>query len=182
MCIRDRVTNLATMELAPAGTKMWETTYNNFAPRVGAAYTLSQASGRELILRGGFGVFYDTGNDLGAANFGGNPPFASTRVLTSGISYPLVGSLVAPAPFPIDTGLTPPYPNFIAFDPELKLPYTLQWNFSAEQSLGTAQSLTVSYVGAAGRRLLHRESQNIAAINPKFTFVNLISNKSTSDY
>ena len=177
-----QVTNLATMELAPAGTEMWKTTYDNFAPRIGAAYTVSQATGRELVLRGGFGVFYDSGNDLGAANFGGNPPYASTRVLTSGISYPLVGSLVAPAPLPIDVGLTTPYPNFIAFDPNLKLPYTLQWNASLEQSLGAVQSVTVSYVGAAGRRLLHRESQNIAAINPKFTFVNLISNKSTSDY
>src|SRR5262249_55672343 len=54
--------NPATMTLAPKGTPLWKTAYNNFAPRVGVAYQLSQAKGQETVLRGGFGLFYDLGS------------------------------------------------------------------------------------------------------------------------
>ncbi len=39
------VNNLAAMQLAPHGTKLWKTTYNNFAPRLGLAYQLRNRSG-----------------------------------------------------------------------------------------------------------------------------------------
>ena len=65
----ERVPDLATMDLAPFGTKEWQTSYKNFAPRLGLAYQVSQVPGRETVLRGGFGVFYDTGNDFSAQNF-----------------------------------------------------------------------------------------------------------------
>jgi len=48
-----------------------------------------------------------------------------------------------------------------ASDPALKLPYTLQWNIAVEQSLGRSQALTVSYVGAVGRRLLQLTQLNL---------------------
>lgn len=53
--------NPATLALAPQGTPLYKTTYNNFAPRIGLAYQLSQRQGKETILSGGFGVFYDLG-------------------------------------------------------------------------------------------------------------------------
>lgn len=37
---------------------------------------------------------------------------------------------------------------------EPELPYTLQWNVALQQAIGQSQSFTLSYVGAAGRRLL----------------------------
>jgi outer membrane receptor protein involved in Fe transport len=177
----DQVGNFATMQLAPLGTRGWKTTYNNFAPRLGVAYRLSQTSGRETMVRGGFGVFYDSGNDLGA--FGSNSffPYNSFRTLTS-ISYPLSPTQVAPAPAAIQTGLTPPYPSFFAFDPALKLPYTLQWNLAVEHSLGKSQAITVSYVGATGKRLLQETQINLSRINPNFTTVQLTRNAATSNY
>src|SRR6185436_14179889 len=48
--------NLATMTLAPKGTPLWKTTYNNFAPRVGVTYQLFSAARWETVLRGGFGI------------------------------------------------------------------------------------------------------------------------------
>src|SRR6185369_7810938 len=51
-----QIDNLATMQLAPSGTKQWRTTHNNFAPRIGVAYKLRQTAGRETVLRGGFGI------------------------------------------------------------------------------------------------------------------------------
>ena len=51
--------DLANLSLAPAGTPIYGTKYDGFAPRVGAAYKLRQAANWETVLRGGFGVFYD---------------------------------------------------------------------------------------------------------------------------
>jgi hypothetical protein len=80
--------------------------------------------------------------------------------------------------------ITPPNASnggaFYAFDPKLRLPYTLQWNVALEQSLGKQQSLTASYVGATGRRLL----QSAAILDPNLNldYALLVTNASTSDY
>ena len=176
-----QVRDLRTMQLAPLGTPEWKTTYNNFGPRIGMAYHLSDRAGRETTLRGGFGVFYDTGNDLSGQNLA-RYPYQANRIVTN-VVFPLSPVQVAPARFPIETlPLTPPYPQFLVFDPELKLPYTLQWNLAVQQSLGRNQVLSVSYVAAAGRRLLQTTQANIATINPSFTTIQLIKNNATSDY
>jgi hypothetical protein len=175
-----QIDNLSTMQLAPLGTKRWKTTYNNFAPRLGVAYRLFPTAGRETVVRGGFGLFYDTGNDRGAAFVNGFP-YSSLRTL-SNIVYPLSATQVAPAPFPFQNGLTPPYQNFYVFDPALKLPYTWQWNLAVEQSLGRSQAVTLSYVGAAGRRLPQSTQLSLNAINPSFTLVRFIRNNASSDY
>jgi hypothetical protein len=78
--------------------------------------------------------------------------------------------------------LTTPYPTLYVFDPNLKLPYTLQWNAAVEQSLGRSQSLSISYVGSAGRDLLQEAQLSLAAMNPSFTTVNLTRNLASSDY
>lgn len=175
------IDNLATMQLAPNGTSQWQTTYVNFAPRVGVAYQLKRQSGRETILRGGFGVFYDTGNNQASAVFVNNYPFFISRPLTN-VTYPLSPTQVAPPLLPDVSNLTPPYGTITVFDPHLNLPYTLQWNLTLEQSLGKSQAITMAYVGSAGRKLLQRRQLSLAAINPKFTTVNLTTNKATSDY
>jgi len=178
----DQVTNLATTALAPKGTPLWKTTYKNFAPRLGLAYQLGQKSGRETVLRGGFGVFYDTGNTYASQGYGGVGLFAR----------PSLGSL----PFPYTTDQTKsvlsfstasPYNSVVfGFDPHLQLPYTLQWNVALEQAVGHSQTLTMSYLGAAGRRLLWARQIHPAALgNPNFTTSNsldLTTNASTSDY
>src|SRR5262249_31695157 len=65
-------------------------------------------------------------------------------------------------------------------DPELKLPYTYQWNLAVERALGARQTITATYVGAVGRRLLR--SENIRNPNSTFTAVTLVRNAATSDY
>lgn len=174
------IDNLATMQLAPNGTSLWGTTHNNFAPRVGVAYRLWGDSANETVIRGGFGVFFDTGNNQGAnGSFG--YPFVLSRVL-SNVPYPFLAAQLAPAAVANLSNLTPPYGTITVFDPQLKLPYTLQWNVAIQHSLGNNQAVSVSYVGAAGRRLLQQRQLSLSAINPKFTTVNLTTNQATSDY
>ena len=76
--------------------------------------------------------------------------------------------------------LNPPFSTVRVFEPNFKLPLTIQWNMAIEQSLGPSRSLSVSYVGAAGRRLLR--SEGILNPNPDFQQVFIVTNDATSDY
>jgi hypothetical protein len=164
----------ATLTLAPTGTPHYQTTLNNFAPRFGAAYQLFGQQGRETVLRGGFGLFYDLGMGT-LANTTVSFPYLRRRVL-SNVEYPLNPSPVAPLPFT----LNPPVSRIRVTDPKLKLPLTMQWNITLEQSLGSKQSVSAAYVAAVGRRLLRLES--LLNLNPNFSQVLVTTNDATSDY
>ncbi len=172
-----QVNDPATISIAPRGTPLWKTTYNNFAPRVGVAYQLSQKPGQETILRGGFGIFYDLGNGPASNAFAFAFPFTATKRLFN-VGFPLSPSDAA-APV---AGPTPSsFDFFYAFDPGLKLPRVYQWNFTVEQSLGANQSMTASYVAAVGRRLFRQES--LRNIRPDLLGTLVVTkNNATSDY
>jgi hypothetical protein len=175
------VDNPLTIALAAKGTPLYAATHDNFAPRLGMAYQLSQKSGRETMLRGGFGVFYDLGTDQAATGFGNSFPnrvsgFVVGSNTPGGVGFPLDPSLATPPSF----SLNPPFSTIFALDPHLKLPFTYQWNLAVEQSLGRNQIISASYVAAVGRRLLRQEV--LLSPNPNFAQVNLTGNEATSDY
>lgn len=178
----DQISDLTTAALAPAGTALWKTDWHAFAPRIGAAYQLRQRPGLETVLRAGFGVFYDMGNTLGSQGFGG-VGFQS-YVSYDSVSFPLSSAqMTVPAP-----NIEPPYNGEVyAFDSNLKLPYTLEWNVALEQALGSKQALTMTYVGSAGRDLLETFQLQSPTGNPNFrpgcTYCLFITkNGPTSDY
>ncbi len=162
------------LTLAPAGTPFYKATYNNYAPRFGAVYQLSGRQGWESVLRGGFGIFYDLGTGS-LANSAVSFPYLRRRVLSS-VSYPLAPSLTEP-PAP---SVEPPVSRIQGSDPRLRLPFTMQWNVAFEQSLGSKRSLSISYIGAVGRRLLRQE----LLVNPNLDFaqVFITTNKAASSY
>jgi len=126
------------------------------------------------------GQFFDTGNTLGAIGFT-QLGFASTEYY-SGLSFPL-----APAVYQLPGASTeaPFNQTAVGYSSNLKLPYTIQWNLSLEQALGTARSFTLGYVASAGRRLIEGTYQNPASINPAFSLGNglyVIQNGSWSNY
>jgi len=166
----------ATLALAPRGTRLYKTTYDNFAPRMGVAYRLSTRSGRETVLRGGAGIYYDLGTSAAGAPFRGFP-FLAVNFL-SNVPFPLTPTQAAP---PI-INLNPPYDQdgISAIDPNLKLPRTYQWSVAVEQSLGSNQTVLASYVGALGRRLLLQTV--LLSPNPNFIEVEKVTNAATSDY
>lgn len=167
--------NPATLSLAPRGTPLYETTYGNIAPRLGVSYQLSQKTGRETVLRGGFGLFYDLGSgSLGAATAGF--PFTATKLLGS-VAFPLTPQQAAPPAI----SMNPPVSQIFVADPNLKLPRTYQWNVALEQSLGANQAMSLTYVAALGRNLLRQD--NLLSPNASFTgSVNVTRNTATSDY
>jgi len=166
--------NPSTMTLAPRGTPLFQTTYRNFAPRVGLAYQLREPTNSQTVLRAGFGIFYD----LGYGSLGGAFsywPFEALKIIPSAL-LPLSGNDAAPPP--LTTNL--PVGTTIVADPHLKLPRTYQWNAALEQSLGRSQSLSLTYVGAVGRKLLR--VTDLVNPNPNFQFVAVSDNSATSHY
>jgi hypothetical protein len=180
------VNDLSTLALAPPGTPPYKTAYDNLAPRLGVAYQLSQRPKWQTVARGGFGIFYDLASSQVGNAYGTifSYPFGSLGYVlgppSGGTStFPLTSLNAAPAPITA-ASLAAGYGALIAFDPNLKLPYTLQWSFALEQALGQQQTLSGSYIGSAGRRLI----QSATVVNPSLTFpdINLVDNAATSDY
>jgi hypothetical protein len=172
--------SLDTLTLAPQGTPLWKTTWVNFAPRLGMAYVIRQTPGWETVVRGGGGVFFDTGQQLGTEGFEG-PGFLAFGPISpapGGGAFPASGPSLIPA---ISQPPQPPYSGAYDFNPHLQLPYTLQWNASVEQALGKSQAFTASYVGSHASRLL-QTNQFQPANNPNIGFLNIIQNGLTSDY
>lgn len=156
-------------ELNPApdsavlNTRLWETTYANFAPRFSAAYDLSDEAGSRLIVRGGVGVYYDTGHEFAGDAFVDSVPFlGGTSTSTAGV-LPATGGL-----------------PLINFDPHLKLPYTLGWNVSLQRELGAKQTISAAYVGSTSRRLLSTET--FFDTDPQAAFLRFVSNRAEANY
>lgn len=137
---------------------LWQTTFANFAPRAGFAYQLFGQHDPRFLLRGGVGLYYDLGNERAGDVFVDSIPFVT-------------GAAIFP-------GAATAGPPLIAFDQQLKLPRTIHWNLSLQRDLGYRQSLTASYVGAAGRRLLHTQTRFDQTPN----FLRLTTNAGRSDY
>ena len=167
----------ATLKLAPRGTPLWKTTWNNFAPRFGASLLLRDKTAYETMIRGGVGIFFDAGNHLGASGFSGLG-FSATK------TFPGTPMPFTETQFNFSPSTTPPFTSatVYAFSPNLKLPYTLQWNVSLAQGAGRGQALTITYVGASGRRLLEQQQLAVQALNPNFNNLRFIRNGAPSNY
>jgi hypothetical protein len=178
------LSNLSNLALLSAGTPPYKTKWGNVAPRIGLAYQVSESQRWQTVLRGGFGVFYDlasseAGNSVSLDQY----PFGSSSFLAGipyggTVTFPLTPAAAAPAP------IVPPNASnggvLVAFNPNLGLPYTLQWNVAVEQALGKQQTMSVSYVGAAGKRLI--QTSAIYFPNLNLNAADLVTNAGTSDY
>jgi hypothetical protein len=168
-------TDVSNLALAPVGTSPYPTRFGNFAPRLGAAYQISQSPNWGLVFRGGFGVFYDLAStEVGNLNTYGYPwgveniyniPFPTTPA--DAIIPPII------PPDATQGGLQ-------GFDPHLNVPYVLEYSAAIEQSLGKTQTIKVSYVGSVGRRLLASEYIN----NPNANYLNatIVGTAGSSNY
>lgn len=136
--------------IVKAGDGIAKTNYTwptlGFAPRFGAAYDLSGT--QSMVIRGGFGVFYDRLNGNTVYNQVGNPPIGiSTNVRNGNLQTLGQSGLVTQTPSPMTV-----------FYYDSDLPTSLQWNIGTQMTLPWSSSLDVSYVGS--------HSYNIIGQNP----------------
>jgi len=138
---------------------------NNFAPRLGIAWTVTP----KTVIRTGAGVFYGQPRGSEFSSFQLSPPFVVDSTLTSNPNVPdLIGRL-----FPQTqvrdraTGriLLSPNTNVFSLDPKFRTNYTVQWNFGIQRELASGWLLETAYVGNSAHKLTGRDLVNQAYLD-----------------
>jgi hypothetical protein len=174
-----QIANLSTLQIGPAGTPLYHTRYSNFAPRFGLAYQVPGLASHPLIVRGGGGLFYDTGQSESEQSLQSWPFFALAQLN----SIPLPASPSTFAPPPLAPPVAPYQFTVQVVDPHLKLPYTWQWSIGLDFNLAKKNVLSASYVGNEGRRLLLTQYFQGGELNPQFQGgIDLLSAEGWSTY
>ena len=124
--------------------------YNQFQPRVGFAYAMSE----KMVIRAGAGRYFSRVGVSDSVFLGGNPPFQPTIAVSNGLVDSPGGSAGGNINFPLIV---------TSQDPIFKNPESYQWNATVERDTRWG-TLEVAYVG---RRALHQQRErNINALLP----------------
>jgi hypothetical protein len=127
--------------------------FNNFGPRVGIAYNLTD----RMVVRSGFGVYYDNLN-LNELQFTRLiPPYYGQFSLNPPPTAPLQVDTLFP-----DLNNIPQFPAPFSLDPANRTPYTMQWNVNFQRSLGSDYLVEAAYTGSRSRSLSKRYNINQA--------------------
>jgi len=154
--------DLQTGQVVPVGTSGITRSgiypdYNNFAPRVGVAWSPAQS----WVIRAGYGIFYDSGMFVVPSSLYFNPPEFNLALY---FQNPVVPVSLA-NPFPSGLGYLPP-PTLAVLNPDMVTPYIQQWNFTVERSLNKWGTLTLAYAGSKGTKLIRSYDLNQPALDP----------------
>ncbi len=166
------------------------THYDNFAPRLGIAYSPGFSGGAaerifggpgKTSIRAGFGIFYTSFQQVSQLYQIGDAPFgdfysAPGLVYLEEPNRSRVNGLIHPQPFPtpfvypgVDSDLSfavyQPITSSQNVDPHNTLPYEEQTNFNLQRQLGSSTILTLAYVGGFGHHLLTQIETNPGIIS-----------------
>jgi hypothetical protein len=148
-------------DLSPTN-QLYGKDYNNFAPRVGFAYDLFGKG--KTVLRGGWGLFYDAfAQDIFLGHVPYNCAFCPGPAYTGTGKAPILSAGIAGGALsptsPVFSGFSG-LGDFFAADPNLRTPYTQNFNLNVQQQLGTNVVAQVGYVGARGTKLFRFRDLN----------------------
>lgn len=160
---------------------------NNWAPRVGFAYTPHQgpfASGNTVV-RGGFGIFYDSDFTNIMINEAQSAPNAVSGLLTSPTGNGLGNAtgLIAQIPKQLN-----PKSSVLSVTNHLVSPYTIEYNLGVEHQFPFAIGFSATYVGSRGVKLFANQQYNYFdpttgnRLDPSRGAINARGNFAASDY
>jgi hypothetical protein len=140
---------------------LWKTTYGDVGPRLGFVWQMTEKP--VLVLRGGFGVYFDRHAGNLAEQTLTQPPFASLQILSgttnagATLQSPFVPLVLPTSSYPIFMPRTPTsFPFIEATDPNVVDGNTQEYNLNMQYALGRDYLLEVGYVGTRSR---HRPGQ-----------------------
>lgn len=144
-------------------TGLYRGDHNDFAPRVGFAYTLT-ADGRTVV-RGGYGLFYDqlahtmaVGLNLNRTER--NPTWLVGSVPPRGVG--VMSALFDPATLITSLGADVPR----SYDQGLRTPYAQHFNLTIQRELGGSALISFGYVGTKTTKLFRIRDINQAIFLP----------------
>jgi len=133
---------------------------NNFAPRIGFAY--SPLSSGRLVLRGGYGIFYSRTSFQYITLNVIVPP---TYVFGARVGAPIADPFFqAPAPNQFPTLVPGVALSGTVFDRNVRTPYLQQYNANVQYELARDLLLEVAYVGTHGLNLFRQVAINQARL------------------
>jgi hypothetical protein len=149
---------------------------NNISPRVGFALRLNEAG--SVVLRGGYGIYYDRFSARFANTQLLNYPYLALAVGLPGLLRTFADPFIPvpqPGAFPLNptipSPLSPSAPivgvpiSGLFVDPELSTPYVQQYNANIQWEVFKDYLLEVGYVGSKGTKLLQVVSLNQPVYN-----------------
>ena len=163
----------------------YEPDRNNIAPRVGFAWTAnSEAS---MVVRGGYGIYYNQGALATSEGLFFNPPFFNLDVFFPFQGLPPIRlSDPFPASFPI------PVPqSATAYQRDLQTPWMEHYSLTLQRAIGRSRTVEVGYVGSRGHDLISARDVNQPPAsaspfnfrpNPAFADITLIESRASSRY
>jgi hypothetical protein len=146
--------------------------HNNFAPRFGFAWDMF--GNAKLVMRGGFGIFYDIEDGGLNLQFGGQPPFGAVSnffppdwsgVTGDGVSDPFTPfGFQNPFPFAsagkVGTFEDPKLPFAYTTFPHFRTPYSENFNYGFQWQATRDTMVEAVYVGSLGRKLISQVETN----------------------
>ena len=150
---RDKVWRIACGGFCPAGTPWYDADRNNFAPRLGFAWTPARFEDRTVI-RGGYGIFFGPGqnDDVFAPIDNAGSRISLERASESTLAYPIEPFLALAA----SSGNTPR-----AIDEHRVDQYAEHYSLSLQQALPFRFVGQVGYLGNQGHHMLDRSYVNL---------------------
>jgi hypothetical protein len=144
---------------------------NNFAPRIGFAWKPFS----KTVVRGGYGINYNTGAYQGIAQqLALQPPFATTATNVQA-AFPSPPNLTLQDGFPTVTGIA----NNYAVNPNYRLGYVQIRNLDIQQQIRPTLLLNIDYTGTKGTDLDILEAPNRTATGIRINGVDAFTYESS---
>jgi hypothetical protein len=131
---------------------LWPTNYNNFSPRFGFSYRVTDSP--MMVVRGGYGIYFDRFSAGLAESLLSNPPFSVSQLFAgsqnagASLQAPFSPLLPGPTSFPIFAPrIAGGGPTVVGISSHFSEPYTQEYNLNTQFQFARDYLWEIGYVG-----------------------------------